>query len=84
LWASRRGYICGVDECTLIRRLGMPDQIVGPGDDVHSNAWICFTCGETTTSAEPILCPAPCELCGGIVFETWSTPCPEIAKQSRP
>jgi hypothetical protein len=73
----RPRYIYDVDEQSLIKRLGMPDIFVGPDDVVRSHAWICFTCGETTTSAEPIPCPAPCEHCGGIMFETWSEPCPE-------
>jgi hypothetical protein len=69
----------GMDEQSLIRRLGMPDKLVGPGDLVRSHAWICFTCGETTISPEPIPCPIPCWQCGGIMFETWSEepPCPE-------
>jgi hypothetical protein len=72
-----------MNERELIDRLGLPDLFVGPEDHVHGNAWICFTCGETTTTPEPILCPAPCLRCGGIMFETWKEPCPDIAKGSK-
>ena len=44
----------------MIERVDLPDEIVGPDDRMRCNAWICFTCGETTISHE----------CGEIIFET--------------
>jgi hypothetical protein len=73
---SPQRYIQAVDEQRLIKRLGLPDTFVGPGDPVCGHAWICFTCGATTISPEPTPCPTPCERCGGIMFETWSDPSP--------
>jgi hypothetical protein len=72
-----------MDEKEVIERLGLPDEIVGPEDRMRSNAWICFTCGETTISPEPIPCPAPCERCRGIMFETWRPPGPEPTEPSK-
>jgi hypothetical protein len=63
-----------MDERELIERLGLPNEIVGPGDSVRGDAWICFVCGAVTTSPEPIACPAPCVRCGGIMFQTWRVP----------
>jgi hypothetical protein len=67
-------------ELELIKRLGLPDEIVGPEDRLQSTAWVCFTCGETTTSHRPIPCPAPCGHCGGIMFQTWRLPCSETRR----
>jgi hypothetical protein len=75
--------IMDMNECELIKRLGLPDEIVGPEDRLWSTAWICFTCGETTANSKPIPCPAPCCRCGGIMFETWRLPCAETQKASR-
>lgn len=69
-----------MDELELIKRLGLPDEIVGPADRMWSTAWICFICGGTTTSERPIPCPAPCQQCGGIVFQTWRSPRPVARK----
>jgi hypothetical protein len=81
LWFAQAPlYILGMNERELIERLGLPDAIVGPEDRIRSSAWICFGCGETTITPEPIACPAPCWRCGGIMFETWKAPCPEIPK----
>jgi hypothetical protein len=35
-----------LNEIELIKRLGLPDEIVGPEDRMWSTAWICFTCGD--------------------------------------
>jgi hypothetical protein len=80
LLPQARPYILGMNERELIERLGLPDEIVGPEDCIRGTAWICFGCGDATTSPEPIPCPAPCWRCGGIMFQTWKVPCPEIAK----
>jgi hypothetical protein len=72
-----------MNERELIDRLGLPDLFVGPEDRILSNAWICFTCGDTTTSPERIPCPTPCWRCGGIMFETWTASCPEVSEDSR-
>ena len=91
LWEAARGLlqlpvgqldIWDMQELELIKRLGLPDEIVGPEDRLRSAAWICFTCGETTTSHRPIPCPAPCRRCGGIMFETWRLPCPVTRRAS--
>jgi hypothetical protein len=74
--------ILDMNERELIKRLGLPDEIVGPEDRLQSAAWICFTCGETTTSLKPISCPAPCWRCRGIMFETWRLPCQEMRRAS--
>ena len=73
-----------MNERELIDRLGLPDLFVGPEDQILGNAFICFTCGETTTSPKPVLCPAPCRRCGGIMFQTWQAPCPDISRASKP
>jgi hypothetical protein len=72
-----------MDEHELIKRLGLPDEIVGPEDRLSGTAWICFTCGETTTSHKPIPCPAPCSRCRGIMFQTWSLDGPGIRRCSQ-
>lgn len=69
-----------MNERELIDRLGLPDLFVGPEDHILSNAWICFTCGETTTNRERVACPAPCWRCGGIMFQTWTASCPDISE----
>ena len=74
--------IWDMKELELIKRLGLPDEIVGPEDRLRGTAWICFTCGETTTSHRPVPCPAPCWRCGGIMFETWRLPCPQTRRAS--
>ena len=74
--------ILDMNERELIKRLGLPDEIVGPEDRLQRTAWICFTCGETTTSHKPIPCPAPCRRCRGIMFETWRIPCPAMRRAS--
>src|SRR5262245_51626525 len=79
--ASGKGW-GNMNERELVRRLGLPDEIVGPEDRLLSTAWICFSCGETTTSHKPIPCPAPCSRCRGIMFETWRLPYPAILRVS--
>ena len=74
--------ILDMNEHELIKRLGLPDEIAGPEDRLQSTAWICFTCGETTTTRKAILCPAPCRRCGGIMFQTWTLPCAETRRAS--
>lgn len=37
---------------------------------MRSTEWICGRCGEVLTFAEPARPPAPCPVCGGIVFST--------------
>ncbi len=73
-------YIKGMNEREIIERLGLPDEIVGPEDRMLRYAWICFGCGDVTVSLEAIPCPAPCWCCGGIMFQTWKTPCAEAPK----
>jgi hypothetical protein len=80
--AGRAADIRDMNERELIERLGLPDEIVGPEDRLWSTAWICFTCGETTTADKPMPCPAPCGRCGGIMFQTWRSPCPETRRAS--
>jgi hypothetical protein len=70
-----------MNERELIERLGLPDEIVGPEDGLRSRAWLCFACGEVTISPEPISCPAPCERCGGRMFETWREPDAELGEE---
>ena len=73
----------GMNERELIERLGLPDVFAGPEDRMRRHAWICFICGTTTISAEPIPCPCPCDRCGGIMFETWEAPCLERIKPAK-
>jgi hypothetical protein len=69
------GRSCGVpngamNERDVIERLGPPDEIARREDRMRSRSWICSTCREIVTGLEPIPCPAPCQRCGGIAFET--------------
>jgi hypothetical protein len=80
--SARQLAILDMNELELIKRLGLPDEIVGPEDRTQGTAWICFTCGETTTSHKPIACPAPCRHCGGIMFQTWRLPCLQTRRAS--
>jgi len=61
-------------ERDVIKRLGLPDEIVAREDRMRSRSWLCSTCRTVTTTAEALPIPAPCTKCGGIVFETVETP----------
>jgi hypothetical protein len=56
-----------MDEKEVIER---PDKIVSLRERMRSRGWVCSSCGNLTTAAEPIPVPAPCERCREIAFET--------------
>ena len=66
-----------MDESDVIRRLGVPHEVVGRRERMLSRAWLCSTCRELTITPEPAPWPSRrvgdtllgCRRCGGTVFE---------------